>query len=174
VKAFHFRLDPALRWRATQLRLEQETVSRIVRQVAALQEELIATHNELRAGSTQLASAGSVAFQSWAAYLERCRRRIRALEEQLIQARKALVLQTNKAVDAHRRLRALENLKGEDSAEWAKELGRETEAFAGEAFLARLSRKSRATDTTSLRAVVETRATDTTSLRATIEKRTGA
>ena len=146
VKAFRFRLDPALRWRATQLRLEQEAVSRAAAQIAAIQQELIAIHTELRAGSAQLAAAGSAAFASWAAYTDRSRRRIRALEDRLREARKTLTLQTRKAVEAHQKLRVLENLKRDGRAEWEKELGRETEAFAGEAFLARLQRDSRTRD----------------------------
>ena len=157
MKAFHFRLDPALRWRATQLRLEKESLSRTARQIAALQEELIAKHTELRSGSSELASAGSAAFESWAAYLDRCRRRIRTIGEQLGQARKALALQTQKMVDAHRNLRVLENLRRDEHAAWTKELDREMEALAGEAFLARLARKPRAAS--------ETRGTDTSGLR---------
>jgi hypothetical protein len=144
MKAFHFKLDPALRWRATELRLEREGVSRAANQAAVIQSELIAKHNELRSGSSQLVAAGSAAFGSWAAYVDRSRRRIRLLEEQLKGARKALAVQTQKMVDAHRKLRILENLKRDNRADWEKELDRETEAFAGEAFLARLSRNSRA------------------------------
>jgi hypothetical protein len=73
--------------------------------------------------------------------VDRSRRRIRALEEQLRQARKALTLQTQKMVEAHQKLRVLENLRRDEHAEWGKELDRETEAFAGEAFLARLQRR---------------------------------
>ena len=153
MKAFHFRLEPALRWRSTQLRLEQEGVSLAAGLASRLQNELIAKHTELRSGSSELAGGGSAAFESWAAYLDRCRRRIRTLEEQLREARKALAIQTQKMVDAHQNLRVLENLKRDGRAEWERELGRETEAFAGEAFLARLSTANR---------------------RATIEKRTGA
>jgi len=141
VKAFCFRLDAAQRWRSTQFRLEQEGVSRAVALVAKLQTEIIATHTALRSGSAELASAGSAAFASWAAYVDRSRRRIRALEEQLRQARKALTLQTQKMVEAHQKLRVLENLRRDEHAEWGKELDRETEAFAGEAFLARLQRR---------------------------------
>jgi hypothetical protein len=147
VKAFQFRLDPALRWRSTQLRLERESVSLAAGRVAGLQAGLIAKHNELRSGSSELAAAGSAAFGSWAAYVDRCRRQIRALEDQLREARKALVLQKQKMVEAHQKLRVLENLKRDDHADWARELGRETEAFAAEAFLAGLQRNRAHRDT---------------------------
>jgi hypothetical protein len=145
MKAFSFRLDPALRWRSTQLRMEQETLSRISSHLATLQTELMNRHTQLRSGSAELATAGSAAFASWTAYVDRTCRQIRALEDQLRQGRKALVLQTRKMVEAHQKVRVLENLKQEEHAGWTRELDRETEAFAGEAFLARLQRESRAT-----------------------------
>jgi len=144
MKAFSFRLDPALRLRATQLRVEQENLSRISSHLAMLQTEMMAKHTQLRSGSAELATAGSAAFASWSAYVDRSRRQIRALEDQLRQGRKALALQTQKMVEAHQKVRVLENLKQEEHAGWARELNRETEAFAGEAFLARLQRESRA------------------------------
>ncbi len=147
MKAFHFRLDPALRWRNTHLRLEQETLSRISGHLVALQTEVMAKHTELRSGSTELAASGSAAFASWSAYVDRSYRQIRKLEEQLQQGRKAQALQTRKMVEAHQKVRVLENLRKEEHAGWVRELNRETEAFAGEAFLARRQRESRAGST---------------------------
>jgi hypothetical protein len=144
MKAFHFRLDSALRWRATQLRMEQEKLSRISGHLAALQAEVSAKHTELRSGTAELATSGSAAFASWSAYTDRSYRQIRTLEEQLQQGRKAQALQTRKMVEAHQKVRVLENLKHDEHAGWTRELNRETEAFAGEAFLARLQRESRA------------------------------
>jgi chromosome segregation ATPase len=140
MKAFHCRLDPALRWRTTQLRLEEENVSRTSAQLAAIQRELMATHTALRSGSTQLAAAGAVAFHSWNAYLERCRRRIRALEAQSQELRRELAVRTKTMVEAHQKVRVLENLKRDEKTLWSQALARETEAFAAEAFLARLQR----------------------------------
>jgi flagellar biosynthesis chaperone FliJ len=137
MKAFHFRLDSALRWRSTQLRLEQENLSRISSHLAALQAQLMAKHTELRSGSAELAASGSAAFASWSAYVDRSYRQIRSLEDQLQQGRKALALQTRKMVEAHQKMRVLENLKRQEHAGWTVQLNRETEAFAGEAFLAR-------------------------------------
>ena len=157
MKAFHFRLDPALRWRCTQLRLEREGVSRAAGHLAMLQTELNAAHIELRSGAAELVSAGSIAFASCAAYVDRCRRRIRVLEDQLREAKQSLSLQTRKMVEAHRKMRVLENLKRDDQADWVGELGREAETLASEAFLASLQRKARATDTSGLRAKLERR-----------------
>jgi hypothetical protein len=172
MKAFHFRLDPALRWRATQLLIEQENLSRISGHLTVLQTELMAKHTELRANSAELAATGSAAFASWSSYVDRSYKQIRALEDQLRQGRKAQALQTRKMVDAHQKVRVLENLKQEEHAGWTLELNRETEAFAGEAFLARLQRESR----TDHALHPQPRATSPTARqpRATIDKRTGA
>jgi hypothetical protein len=143
VKVLRFRLDPALRWRDTQLRLEQERVAQIAARMTAIQAEMVATHGELRAGSAALPAAGSAAFGSWAAYVDRCRRRILSLEEQSRLAKQALALQTQKVVVAHQKLRVIENLKHDARVEWTRELERETDVFAEEAFLARVSRNAR-------------------------------
>ena len=124
--------------------MDREAVSRAASQLAALQAELNATHSELRSGAAELVSAGSAAFESWAAYVDRCRNRIRSLEDRSREARKALTLQTQQMVAAHQKVRVLENLKRDDHADWTRELNRETEAFAGEAFLGKLLREGRA------------------------------
>jgi hypothetical protein len=157
MKAFHFQLDPALRWRSTQLRLERESVSRAAGHLSALQTDLNTAHIELRAGAADLVSTGSVVFASWATYVDRCRRRIRTLEEQSREAKQSLALQTRKMVQAHQKVQVLENLKRDGQAGWVRELSRETETLAGEAFLASLLRKARVTDTDDLRARIEKR-----------------
>jgi len=143
MKAFRFRLEPALRWRSTLLRVEMENLARKAAHLAALQSELDGKHSELRAGAAELVAAGSAAFESWAAYVSRCRSRIRFLDDQLRQARKALALQTQKLAEAHRGVRVLEELRRDAHSAWTREVGREEEGFAGEAFLAKLSRNSR-------------------------------
>jgi flagellar export protein FliJ len=175
VKAFHFRLDPALRWRATQLRLEQERVSQTAAQIAAIQTEVNGKYAELRSGASELIASGSAAFESWAAYVDRCRRRIRTLNAQLPEARKALAQQTLKMVEAHQRLKVLENLKKQGHAQWTNELNRETDAFAGEAFLAGLLTANARAATAEKRAGEKNPQTmDRADTRARIEGRTGA
>ena len=140
MKAFRFRLDSALRWRSAQLRLEQEAAARITGQIVTLQAELTVTYSELRSGATELTSVGSAAFESWSAYVERSKRRILAIDDHLRLAKKSLATQMQKVVEVHQKVRVLENLKREGYAEWARELNRETEAFADEAFTAKLLR----------------------------------
>lgn len=135
-----------MRWRGTQFRLEQEGVSRIAAEIARLQSQILTVHAEVRSGSAELATTATFAFAAWAswsAYVDRSRRRIRTMEDQLRQGRKALAVQTQKMADAHKKVRVLENLKSDEHAKWVKALDRETEAFAGEAFLAQLQRGRR-------------------------------
>jgi hypothetical protein len=157
VKAFQFRLDSVLRWRAAQLQLERESCSRAAGRLAAIQGELTARHSELRSGAAGLVTAGSGAFEPWAVYVLRWHRRTQNLQGQLQQARQALALHTKKTMDAHRKLRIIENLKRDEHARWTRELDRETEAFAGEAFLAGMVRNSRATDRSGPHAKIEKR-----------------
>jgi hypothetical protein len=163
MKAFHFRLDPALRWRDTQLRMEQEAAARLASRLAALQNELNARHAELRSGSADLVKAGAAAFESWNAYVTRSKLRIRTIHTQILEARKALIIQTQKIAEARRNLRVLENLKENAHTQWTKDLDRETEAFAGEAFLAGIARDQ-----------ARDQRREASASRATIEKRTGA
>jgi hypothetical protein len=163
MKAFHFRLDPALRWRDTQLRMEQEAAARIATRIAALQSELNAKHAELRSGSAELVNVGIAAFESWNAYVTRSKARIRTLNAQILEARKALVVQTQKIAEARRKLRVLENLKENAQTQWTKDFSRETEALAGETFLAGIARDE-----------AREHRREASAARATIEKRTGA
>jgi hypothetical protein len=163
MKAFQFRLDPALRWRDTQLRIEQEAAARIATRIVTLQSELNAKHAELRSGSAELVNAGAAAFESWNAYVTRSKVRIRTINAQILEARRALVVQTQKITEARRKLRVIENLKDSAHTQWTKELARETEAFAGEAFLAGIARDQ-----------ARDHRREASAARATIEKRTGA
>jgi len=108
------RLDPALLWRKT-----HRTKIRLRRTV----------------------NAGTAAFESWNAYVTRSKFRIRTINAQILEARKALIIQTQKIAEARRNLRILENLKKNAQSQWTKGLDRETEAFAAEAFLAGIARE---------------------------------
>jgi hypothetical protein len=59
-------------------------------------------------------------------------------------ARKTMAAQTQAVVEAHRGLRIVENLRETEFERWTRERDRETEAFAGEAFLARAARTGKA------------------------------
>ena len=66
------------------------------------------------------------------------RARIRDCEAQALAAQRALALEMSRLVEANRKLRLLENLKGTDAGRWRREFDRELAAFADEAFLGRI------------------------------------
>ena len=143
MKAFHFRLDQALRWRATQVDIEKSRAAAAAAQLVAVRLELEARRNELKSGARSLmgTSTGS-ALAGFAAWRERTMLRIESLEKTEQDAERAVAAQMQLLVEANRRCRLLENLRHTEHAQWQKEFGRELEAFASEAFLGRLQSKS--------------------------------
>ncbi len=140
MKAWRFRLESALRWRGTQLRLAQEAAAAAARRVTAIEREIGGLYAALRRGGRELVPSGSAAFHTWDAYVDRARRRIAFLEGELWKARGEVNAAKQKVMEAHRGVRALENLRESQHGEWVREFNREMDAFADEAFSARLAR----------------------------------
>jgi flagellar export protein FliJ len=140
VKAWQFRLEAALRWRAAQLRVTQEAAAAAARRVMGLEREIGALYGALRRGGRELAPSGSAAFHAWDAYVDRARRRIAFLEGEVWKARAEAAAAKQKVMEAYRGVRALENLRESQRAEWVREFERELDTFADEAFSARLAR----------------------------------
>jgi flagellar export protein FliJ len=99
-----------------------------------------ALYGARRGGGRELAPSGSAAFHTWDAYVGRARRRIAFLEGELWKARAEAAAAKQKVMEAHRGVRALENLRESQHAEWVREFNREMDTFADEAFSARLAR----------------------------------
>jgi len=140
VKAWQFRLEAALRWRGTQFRVAQESAAAAARRLTAIEEEIGALYGALRRGGSELVPSGSAAFHTWDAYVNRARRRIAFLEGELWKARGEVSAAKQKVVEAHRGVRTLENLRESQREEWVLAFNREIDAFADEAFSARLAR----------------------------------
>jgi hypothetical protein len=140
VKAWQFRLEAALRWRATQFRVAQEAAAAAARRVTAIEREIGALYAALRRGGRELAPSGSAAFQVWDAYVDRARRRIAFLESELWKARGEVAAAKQRVMEAHRGVRALENLRDSQHGAWVVAFNREMDAFADEAFSAGLVR----------------------------------
>ena len=145
MKAFQFRLDQALRWRATQADIEKAKVAAAAGRVSTLQTELEKRRNCLTAGAKDLIRTGVAGpeLEGWAAYSKRARRDMVQIEKHLTEAERALGEQLRALVEANRRVRLIENLKHAEQARWTAELDREMEAFSGEAVLVRYNRESR-------------------------------
>jgi hypothetical protein len=144
MKAFHFRLDQAMRWRSTQIEVERARVSLASQLVRHIQGEIGNHEAALLAGSEQLSTGGSMgaSLAPWAVFQDRARREIKALESKAAEAEKALAVQMQFLTEANRRLQLLENLKQAAQAQWKAEFSRELEAFAGETYLFRLQSKN--------------------------------
>jgi flagellar export protein FliJ len=142
VKAFHFRLDQALRWRETQAGLQKSRVAAAVGRLSEIERSLESERASLNgACSGLLDNPFGHALQSFAAFRDRTRRRIRDLEGQSLLARRNVGLEMNQLVEATRKVRILENLKQADQTRWHRDLDHELAAFADEAFLSRLQLK---------------------------------
>jgi flagellar export protein FliJ len=142
VKAFHFRLDQALRWRETQASLQKSRVAAAVGRLAEIDRALENERASLTAASSGIVdNPAGHSLQSFAAFRDRTRARIRDLEGQSLVARRNVGLEMTSLIEATRKVRVLENLKQADQTRWRQDLDRELAAFADEAFLSRLQLK---------------------------------
>jgi capsule polysaccharide export protein KpsE/RkpR len=140
VKAFRFRLDQALRWRATQVDLEKSRAAVAATRLANLRARAEASRRELKESPPQLTTGSEL--QSLAIRRDRMRRQILDIEKQAKEAEQALAERMKLLVEANRKHLLLENLRQTEQARWQSAFTRELEAFAGEAFLGRLQSKS--------------------------------
>ena len=145
MKAFRFRLDQALRWRATQRDLEKSRVAVAAKVLNELRAEIETLRRSLTGGSLELSTAGTTgeSLASWAAYTEHTVRRIKELETKALKAEQALAAQMSLLTEANRKVRLLENLRHSELDHWNAEFNRELEAFAAETYLFRLQSKNR-------------------------------
>ena len=145
MKAFHFRLDQALRWRATQRDLEKSRVSVAAKRLQDLREEIDRRREEITAGARQLPSSGATGalFAAWNGFTEQSRRRIRSLETSAAAAEQDLAIRLQALTEANRRVQLLENLRQTAHGNWKAEFNRELETAAGEFFLFRLQSRDR-------------------------------
>ncbi len=140
MKPFRFRLERVLAWRRTELEVEQFKT----RQLAAGLERIEQARYQLlaaRAASERsVLDAGRVDgldLEAHASHLALLARRDRELQARRVEAERSLAAQRAKLVEAQRRCRLLERLRGRRLEEWQAEASRELENFAAETHLAR-------------------------------------
>lgn len=139
MKAFDFRLEKVLRWRETQLRVRKARVADATAEVARKQGALEALAAESAQSAASIArEPAASALHAYARFLDRARVRARQLQEQLTNAKRNLAAETDRLVEANRKLRLLENLKSGKQDEWRREFDRQTADFGDEAFLSRM------------------------------------
>ncbi len=145
MKAFRFRLDQALRWRATQRALEESRVAAVAHRLAELRGEIGNYRTGLTDGSAQLGANGATgeSLLSWAAFTEHSIRRIRDLESKAVHTEQTLAAQMKLLAEANRKVRLLENLRSKEQDRWDADFNHELEAFAAETYLFRLQSRNR-------------------------------
>ena len=136
MRAFSFRLEQALRWRGTQVAVQQSRVAAAAAQRAAVEALLVSARAEATGGAADMIrEPANFPLSSYAAFIDRSRSRIRQLEANLAAAERALVVERDQLVAANRKLRLLENLKDDAQLRWRIEFDRELSTFADDAFL---------------------------------------
>jgi hypothetical protein len=145
MRAFKFPLRQALKWRMTQLELEENKL----RQLAGSLEEVALAEVKLdlvkgRAEGTVRQAAAVEAVDLWAlaAYRERLIAELRALALRRIECERLLAVQRQKVLEAQRQCRLLEKLEQRRHAEWQREADRELESLAAESFLSLWNRRA--------------------------------
>jgi hypothetical protein len=143
MRAFEFPLRQALKWRRTQLEVEENKL----RQLAASLEEmaLAAVRLDLVKGRAEVAVRQSAVVEAcdlWAlaAYRQRLIAELQALAQRRKTCEQQVTAQRQKVMNAERQCRLLEKLEQRRQAEWQREADRELENLAAESFLARWSR----------------------------------
>jgi hypothetical protein len=138
MKAFSFRLEQALRWRAAQVNLGKTRAAAAAARVAAVAGDLEAQRSLLSTAATRILDGPTGgALESYARFKEKSHARIRDLEAQALIAQRTLTLEMNRLMEANQKLRLLENLRNASQGRWRKEFDRELADFADEAFLHR-------------------------------------
>jgi flagellar export protein FliJ len=143
MRRFEFRLDAVLRWRTSELEIEEARLRNVLAELACLRTsiaELDAEQGPQRSVvHSPAATAGErLALDHWIrwARLEReCRVAKIADCERRIDAQRARLM------EARRKLQLLKKLRGRRESEWAAELRKEIEEIAAEACAARSSRR---------------------------------
>jgi len=147
MRAFHFRLEQARRWRSAQLVIQEGKVSSAGATVARIEARIDGIAQSLR--SSVAAIREYPLGEVLAAHSDFCRhagRQIRELQKQLAEARRLLSLEMNHLIQARRRLQLIEDLKAGERAKWEKAFEKEISDFVDESYLGKLQAvQSRAT-----------------------------
>jgi hypothetical protein len=139
MSSFHFSLERVMEWRRTQLEIEEAKYRRSLAAAAALDR----AQAELEASGIQ----AEVQVRAWRPVagndllaLSMFRQSVRTKEKQIAarraEARKSAEIQLRAVLEAQRRCRLLERLKGRRLAEWQAVNDRVLEELATESFLA--------------------------------------
>jgi flagellar export protein FliJ len=138
MNSFRFRLDSVLRWRQTELKLQEARLSAATKRVGELQAALGGIQSALDTAHVRLRDgAEGQALQSYGAFRSVATAHMRDCERRIAEARQAVAEETGRMLEATRKVRLLEKLRDTQHLEWRRGFDKELAAFADEAFLAR-------------------------------------
>jgi chromosome segregation ATPase len=136
VKAFHFKLEQAVRWREAQVTAQKARVSSAAARLTELEAALDSLRSSLSEAQRDLPHCGKD-LQFFAAFGAVTTAHIRDFETQIAQARQSVTLEIKRMVEANQRARVLQNLRSAQHRDWRREFDRELATFADEAFVSR-------------------------------------
>lgn len=140
MRSFHFPLERILAWRRMEFEAEEARLGVLAAEEMRLEAARVAILASWDRAGRQLLAAASVDGSDLAAlggYRSRLEREREVNTRQRQEASGRTACQRVKVMEAHRRVRLLEKLRQRRFEEWRVGWNRETENFAGEAFLAR-------------------------------------
>jgi flagellar FliJ protein len=144
MKIFRFPLQRVLEWRALQLRVEEEKLTGLQQQLAALlqmREKLAAERHRSQSHLFASGTAAGSDLQTWALYQARLVKQQELLKTQLLQCEKLTLEQRQRLLKARTDHRVLERLKERRWRQWIYLNDRELEDSAAEAYLSKWSRE---------------------------------
>ena len=138
MKKFRFRLEQALRWRETQVRVQEIKLAAARGRLTAARLRLQTLQDELaRAVEDCRVHPTGTILGSFDRYSARIEKHIESVRGAIVDAEEALREELRVLDEANRRVKVLERLKADAHEKWSAEVDRELEAFAAEAFLVR-------------------------------------
>jgi flagellar export protein FliJ len=147
MRGFQFSLERVLSWRRTELRAEEARLGPLVAERARLEAahvEIVRAHAHAQEDLLSSGPVSGAELEALAHYRVRLEKQKIAVEQNARQCGERIAAQRARIVETQRRARLLEKLRGRRLEEWRSEGERETENFAGEAYLARWRPRRRA------------------------------
>jgi hypothetical protein len=145
MRAFEFPLRQALKWRRTQMELEENKLRQLVARLEEMALEAVQLGMVQTRAEAAVRQAGAVeAGDLWAlaAYRQRLIAELQALAVKREACAQQISAQRQRVVEADRQCRLLEKLEQRRHAEWRKAQDRELESLAAESFLAAWNRRT--------------------------------
>jgi len=145
MRPFQFPLRRALKWRHTQLELEENKLKQLAAELeqlalAAVRLDMVKARAEQNVREAPTVEASDL--WALASYRRRLLAEKQALEQRRRDCEQRMAVQREKVKEAQRQCRLLEKLEERRRAEWDLEATREMESLASESFLANWNRRT--------------------------------